>query len=143
MLLPITLLTALLFVVFPNVVIQPFTTQNATALQISLFLLRYQKPVELICAAVALLSLIPRRRSAWRITGVAVVVLCAVFSRIDIYERLFHPIGQPSFQTIGETHLDPDEHLLAVGDRAYPIREISYHHVVNGFDGAVPIAVTY
>jgi hypothetical protein len=74
------------------------------------------------------------------------VVLCAALSRFNIYEILFHPIGTPTFQPVGETKLDADEHLLAVsleGSRAYPIRTISYHHIVNDVIGGVPIAVTY
>jgi hypothetical protein len=142
---------ALLFILVPNVVIQPYTSQNPAALKISLFLLRYLKPVELICAIVAAILLIPARRSRWMIAGTAVVILCAVASRIDIYEILFHPLGKPSFQAAGETKLDGDEHLLAISlgalapgnARAYPIRNISYHHIVNDVVSGVPIAVTY
>ncbi len=125
---------------------QPYTSQNPAALKAALFLFRYTKSVELVCAVVAALLLVPARRSKWMLTGAAVVFLCAVASRIDIYEMLFHPIGKPSFQPASGTKLDGDEHLLAVnleGSRAYPIRTISYHHVVNDVIGGVPIAVTY
>jgi hypothetical protein len=137
---------ALIFVLVPAVVMQPYTSQNPAALKAALFLFRYTKPVELICAVIAALVLVPARRSKWMLAGVAVVFVCALASRIDVYETLFHPLGKPSFQPASETKLDGDEHLLAVdlaGSRAYPIRNISYHHVVNDVAGDVPIAVTY
>ena len=134
---------ALLFIVFPNVVIQPYTTQAPWALDFSLFLLRYQKSVELICAGAAVLWLILGARSKGAIASAILVFLSAVGSRIDIYEKLFHPLGKPDFRTISETKLDGDEHLLAVSNRAYPIRTLTYHHIVNDVVDNVPIAVTY
>jgi hypothetical protein len=136
---------ALLFVAFPNVVIQPYTAQNPLALKISLAMLQYQGVVELVCCIIAAV-IVFRKRSRWTIAAAATVFLCAIASRIDIYERLFHPLGKPSFQSIAEAKLDGDEHLLAVNlgaSRAYPIRTIAYHHIVNDVIGGVPIAVTY
>jgi hypothetical protein len=140
---------ALLFLVFPNVVIQPYTAQNSTALAISLFMLRYQHAVEAACCLIAAGSLFLSRSvpiSRWNLAAVSFVFVFAMLSRIDVYERMFHPLGMPAFQTVAETKLDGDEHLLAVnlgGARAYPIRTLSYHHIVNDYMGGVPIAVTY
>jgi hypothetical protein len=48
---------------------------------------------------------------------------------------------------VSEAKLDGDEQVIAVkiGDaaRAYPIRSMSYHHVVNDTLGGVPLAATY
>ncbi len=60
---------------------------------------------------------------------------------------MFHPIGEPSFQAAAQTKLDGAEKLIAVNlggvARAYPIRSVSYHHVVNDVVGGVPIVATY
>jgi hypothetical protein len=60
---------------------------------------------------------------------------------------MFHPVDRPEFVDAAATKLASGEKVLAVrigGDaRAYPIRSISYHHVVNDRLGGVPIAATY
>jgi hypothetical protein len=149
----ISLAAALFLLIFPNYIIRPDRPQDPGALQAALLVLRYQHLAELICAAIALAALVsylrikplgrPRKLT---IAAAATVFVCAAASRVDIYELLFHPIGSPSFQPAGETKLDADEHLLAVsveGSRAYPIRTVAYHHIVNDVVGGVPIAVTY
>jgi hypothetical protein len=144
---------ALFFLIFPNYIIRPDRPQDAGALQTALLVLRYQHVAELLCAAVALIALVFYLRAkpvGWQrkltIAAAATVVVCAALSRINIYELLFHPIGTPSFQAVRDTKLDGDEHLLAVslkGSRAYPIRTLAYHHIVNDVVDNVPIAVTY
>jgi len=142
---------AFVFVAFPNVVIQPYTRQNPAALAISLFMLRHLRVIELICAAIAAATVAIAfakhvRLGRWTLGIAAGIALCAAASRIDIYEILFHPYGKPSFEPERDAKLDGDEHLLAVNlaePRAYPIRTISYHHVINDVIGGVPIAVTY
>ncbi len=60
---------------------------------------------------------------------------------------MFHPDTHPAFATIQESKIDPDDAVLAVklagSARAYPIREMGYHHVINDWVGGVPIAATY
>jgi hypothetical protein len=141
---------ALFFLGYPNYVIRPTRPQGAQELLTALFVLRYQHLAELVCAVVALGALIlylrskPNRGS--RITAIAataIVFVCAAVSRVNIYEFMFHPAGAPSFQPVGEAKLDGNEKVLAVNARAYPIRTIAYHHIVNDVSGGVPIAVTY
>jgi len=149
----LSLAAALFLLIFPNYIIRPDKPQDAVALQAALLVLRYQHLAEWLCAACALVALVvflrakpssrPRRIA---IAAAATTVVFAAVSQINIYELLFHPIGQPAFQAAGETKLDGDEHLLAVnlnGSRAYPIRTLTYHHIVNDFIDNVPIAVTY
>lgn len=63
------------------------------------------------------------------------VCVLAVLARVNVYELMFHAIGRPSFAAISQVKLDPDEKVNAVRvggqARPYPIRSISYHHVVN------------
>jgi hypothetical protein len=60
---------------------------------------------------------------------------------------MFHPMGRPNFVAATDTKLDGAEMVMAVhiaGEaRAYPIRIVSYHHIVNDVVGGVPIVATY
>jgi Protein of unknown function (DUF3179) len=143
---------ALFFLVYPNFVIRPERPQGARELQAALLVLRYQHLAELLCAALALLALTfylrakPVSGRKGMIACAAVVVLCAGLSRVNIYELLFRPAGVPSFQPVNDAQLDGADHLLTVNRaaaRAYPIRTLAYHHIVNDVVGGVPIAVTY
>ena len=150
----ISLACAVFLVADPNDVIRPKRPQGARELQAALFVLRFQQLAELLCVAIAFVALVSYLRSnpgrGSRITAVAgtvMVLLCAAFSRVNIFEVMFHPAGAPSFQPVRETRLDGAEKVLAVGTgvtaRAYPVRSVSYHHIVNDVAGGVPIAVTY
>ena len=150
-----SLAIALFFLAYPNYVIRPKRPQGARELQAALFVLRFEDVAGLVCAVVALIGLVwylqskpGRGARIGAFAAVVVVFVCAALSRVNIYELMFHPVGAPSFQPARETKLDGDEKVLAVGftrnkPRAYPIRSISYHHVVNDVVDAVPIAVTY
>lgn len=81
------------------------------------------------------------------LAAVALVCLFAGLSRINVYEIMFHPMRRPSFAAAGDTKLDGAEMVMAVNlggeARAYPIRIVSYHHIVNDVVGGVPIVATY
>jgi hypothetical protein len=68
-------------------------------------------------------------------------------TRLNVYELMFHPVGAPQFTSIADAHLDKDDMLIAVRvngvSRAYPIREMGYHHIVNDTVGGQPIVATY
>ena len=70
----------------------------------------------------------------------------AALSRINIYELMFHPDERPAF--------DHRSHQARQGRksnrredrrraRAYPIRIISYHHVINDVLDKTAIVATY
>ena len=75
------------------------------------------------------------------------VTFSAVMARLNYFEWMFHPVDSAQFETASASKLDKSEMILAVrfGDdaRAYPIREMAYHHVLNDVVGGVPVAVTY
>jgi hypothetical protein len=146
--LPASIVIAVFFLAYPNYVIRPERSQGTRELQAALFVLRHQHVVELLCAAVALGALIAHRK--FRIGGIAsaaVVLLSCALSFVNIYELLFHPAGPPAFQSGKEATLDADAKVLAVTSgresRAYPVRTVAYHHIVNDVLGGMPIAVTY
>jgi hypothetical protein len=87
----------------------------------------------------------------WRrvLVVVAAVAVCGftALSRINIYELMFHPADQLAFVSAEQVKLDAGEMVVAVNlggtARAYPIRSISYHHIVNDVVAGRPITATY
>jgi hypothetical protein len=75
------------------------------------------------------------------------VVFAAVMSHLNYFEWMFHPVDRAQFEPESSSKLDAKEMILAVryssDARAYPIREMAYHHILNDVVGGVPIAVTY
>ena len=75
------------------------------------------------------------------------VAFSAVMSRLNYFEWMFHPVDSARFESASASKLDKSEMILAVrygsDARAYPIREMAYHHVLNDVVGGVPVAVTY
>jgi hypothetical protein len=89
-------------------------------------------------------------RTGARVTlvGLLLVALAgAVLTHVNIFEKMFHPYDSPAFGSADTVKVDPDDKVLAVAigsqARAYPIRTMGYHHIVNDTVGGVPIAVTY
>ena len=139
---------------YPVYVIRPFRHQGQVELQVALWVLRYRMVPELLMSLVAMAALWmswPARKSKVArvagVTGTLAVVACALLSRVNVYEQMFHPLATPAFESAGQTRLDGSEKVLSVRlgeeSRAYPIRSISYHHIVNDFVAGVPIAATY
>ena len=66
---------------------------------------------------------------------------------MNVFEIMFHRVDRPSFAAASESKLDADEKVLAIKiggrSRAYPVRGISYHHVVNDTLDSRAIAATY
>lgn len=149
-----TFAISLFFLAYPLYVIRPFRHQGPRELALALQLLRLRPGVEMVCAVTALLAAFLYWRAEPKLLrkiGVAfVVVLVCVFtflSRVNVYEIMFHPMGRPNFASIADTKLDGGEMVMAVNlagiARAYPIRIVSYHHIVNDVLAGVPIVATY
>ncbi|HVV45372.1 MAG TPA: DUF3179 domain-containing (seleno)protein [Bryobacteraceae bacterium] len=66
----------------------------------------------------------------------------------NIYERImFHPLATPQFAAADQVAMDSNDMEIAVQvkdeRRAYPIREMAYHRLVNDVLAGEPIAATY
>jgi hypothetical protein len=76
-----------------------------------------------------------------------VAVVAAGLTQVNIFEIMFHPYPTPEFVGAASAKVDSDDKVLSVTlhgeSRAYPIRTMGYHHMVNDTVGDVPIAVTY
>ena len=121
-------------------VIRPFRHQGANELAAALTVLRVRPIAMALCVAAPLLAAALYRRAKWAsVTGIAILCGLAALSHVNIYERMFHPIGQPAFENAAETKLASDEKVIAVSvageARAYPVRSMSYHHMVNDRGG--------
>jgi hypothetical protein len=147
-------LTAAAALMYPAYVIRPFRHQAPRELMIALAVLRYRPLVMILCSISSAAALVwywsrenrTSRRVASMVSVIAVAAV-AVLSRVNIYEIMFRPFDRPSFSTADQVKLDADEKVIAVTvgqeARAYPIRIISYHHVINDEVSGVPIVATY
>ena len=70
-----------------------------------------------------------------------------IMARLNYFEWMFHPVESVQFDAASGSKLGDGEMILALrfgsDARAYPIREMAYHHIVNDVVGGVPVAVTY
>jgi uncharacterized protein DUF3179 len=137
----------------PAFIIRPFRPQSPAALTLAIGM-RQQAPLWSLVAAGAALLLVFflwGRVSTWKrillVLGLCLASAAAVMARVDYFEWMFHPVAAPGFELAENIKLDPAQMVMAVsfgGDsRAYPIRAMAYHHVVNDTVGGVPVVVTY
>jgi hypothetical protein len=148
------LAASLVFAGYPMYVIRPFRAQGARELAAALVVARLRPMVTVISALAALAALAGywraqpgRRQRILAAVGAGVVCVLAVLARINVYEIMFHPIDHASFSAAAKSKLDGDEKVISVlvdGEaRAYPIRDLAYHHILNDVVGKTAIVATY
>jgi hypothetical protein len=148
-------LCALLFSLYPIYVIRPFRAQEPAPLQRALWVIQHDRWILLVSVVLlATGAFLAWRRSGWvsklflLTPAVGIALLATTVSWINPYEQLmFHGLGQPHYVSIQQAGIDPKDMVIAVKSggesRAYPIREMAYHHVVNDRLHELPIVVTY
>jgi hypothetical protein len=147
-------LVALAMFAYPMYVIRPFRAQGATELAVALAVKQAAVWVTVGCAIAALICLwaLFQRPSRWATRVVAIVFTALACGsiwlvRFNVYEKMFHPIGAPQVEPAAIAKVDPDDMVIAVklngSARAYPIREMGYHHIANDWVGGEPIVATY
>jgi hypothetical protein len=149
------LAVSLVLVAYPIYVIRPFRAQGARELMVALAVSRLRPVLTVISALAAVAAAIAYWRAqpqAWRrrlaAAGAALVCVLAALARVNVYEDLmFHAVEHPEFAAVTDTKLDPNDKLIVVkigtAARAYPIREMGYHHVVNDVVGGTALVATY
>ena len=148
------LAVSLFCVAYPIYVIRPFRHQGARELAVALVVARFRAVITVISAMAAIAALIGywrRRPPIWKrvlqAAGAVLVIVLAFLARVNVYELMFHPVVHPTFTAAQGVKLDGAEKVIAVriggAARAYPIRGMSYHHVLNDVVGGVAIAATY
>jgi hypothetical protein len=143
--------TALFLV--PAFVIRPFSYQAPNALMWAMKLRTYAPGWTLVlCAGSLLLGVVlwkpaARGMKALLAVGMMLALFSTVMSRIDYFEWMFHPLPSPGFESAERVKIDPKQMVMAVrfgnDARAYPIRAMAYHHVVNDVVSGTPVVVTY
>jgi hypothetical protein len=150
----VCLLLAFILLTYPFYVIRPFRHQGARELLLALSVLRFRLALDVVLLASAIVLLVwswrTRPRILARIAAVVCTLLvagCGVLSRINVYELMFNPLDRFSFSSASQVKLDKNEEVIAVkvgaAARAYPIRIVSYHHIVNDVLAGEPIVATY
>ncbi len=148
------LIASCLLLAYPIYVIRPFRHQGSTELSIALQIMRLRPAVVILLALVAVLVAVLAWTRVSRLLARAAVVLLAAatviasaLSFVNVYELMFHPVRRPTFKDVSGTRLADGEQVIAIKQartaRAYPIRVISYHHIVNDVLGGLPIVATY
>ena len=140
------LVVALALIAIPAFIIQPFRSQSATDLQLALWLRHWGPWVASLCAMLAIA--LAWRSCQWQSISFAILpIAAAALSFVNIFEIMFHPVLNPAFAAAKEAGIEDDDMVLAVDlgsqARAYPIRMLAYHHIVNDRVGGVPIVATY
>ena len=140
--------------VVPMALLRPFSPQTPRGVQVA-FWLRHVAPWVTIVAAVAGLVLAARlwRGARWwtRVVLPGAVLLLAAgawAARQNVFEEMFSPLAEIRFAPAAQADwLAPGEPVIAVAlggeARAYPVRQLAYHHVANDVVGGVPIVATY
>ena len=137
----------------PAFIIRPFRHQTPSALALAIEL-KQRAPwgtlaAAFVCLLLALILWGAANKSRKILLAVAIVLVtfAAVMSRVNYFEWMFHPVGTPQFESATASKVDKGEMILAIrygsDARAYPIREMAYHHVLNDVVSGVPVAVTY
>lgn len=137
----------------PALIIRPFRYQSPKALGLALVLREYAPFFTVVAACVTVglaiwqWSRVRRWQKLALVAGALLASGSAAMARVNYFEWMFHPVAQPGFQAANLSKLDSGEMILAVtihqDVRAYPIREVAYHHIVNDVVGGVPVTVTY
>lgn len=105
-------------------------------------------PALSIAAAAALALRLWRggSRGAWAL--LAVTALCAVLSRMNLLERMFAPARDAIVMAAG-SYRDIRDTDMVIGvtlggsSRAYPVRYLAYHHMLNDRLGPTALLPTY
>ena len=97
----------------------------------------------LVCAAMIFRL---RRRSLWVV--LVLILVCAALSRVNYLEWMFAPAGDAQLASIGQFRdIRDDDMVIGVTlggeSRAYPVRYLAYHHMLNDRLGATALLPTY
>jgi hypothetical protein len=148
-------LVALAIVAVPVFLIRPFAPQTPGSLALAFRLRRWSPLVTLGLIAVAGYCTWRLWRGSARLgprIAAALLLLptlgLAWLSRQNQFEWMFAPLPDARFvRAAAAGFVAPDDMVLAValnGEAvAYPVRQLSYHHLVEDAVGKVPIVATY
>jgi len=138
----------------PMYVIRPFRVQGARELAVALVVRQWGPALALLAGALSLVAALGLWLNAarWRTRVSAVgltlfTLLFSALSQVNIYELMFHPVGELRLLAAAGAPVEKDDMVISVTEHgeshAYPIRTMGYHHIANDWVGGVPVAATY
>jgi hypothetical protein len=147
---------AVTVVLVPTLTIHPFRPQTTRGVELSYVLKRAAPVVTAIALASALASALMLwggARRWWR-RGVIVVVVAVTglvtwFARQNHFEWMFNALPNAEYVGVPEARefLVDAEVVMGIDVngtyRAYPVRQLAYHHLVNDVVGGTPLVATY
>ena len=151
----IVLLTILCLASFliPAFIIRPFRYQSSRALSLAIAMkgiapsLATAGFVTLLIVALMVGATVSNKARAGLLIAVLLSAASAIMTRLNYFEWMFRPIEKAGFVSAAGAHLANEEMVMAVKfgqeARAYPIRQMAYHHVLNDTVAGLPIVVTY
>jgi hypothetical protein len=145
---------AFTFALYPIYVIRPFREQEPLPLQRALWVTLHDRPILIgVFLLLTICAVMLWRYAGWvaklvLAPSVAIASIAAGVAWVNPYEQLmFHGVGEPRYVSIQQAGIDPADMVIGVTlggeSRAYPIREMGYHHIVNDRLHQLPIVVTY
>jgi hypothetical protein len=151
----LTTLASLVWVGTPVYIIRPFVPQTTRGMALSYSMRSASGLVTIVALLVglALCVLVWRRLGTWWGRGLAAVAVlllavCAWGARQNHFEWMFAPIQAPEYVDADlADHVLDDELVLGLAHggeaRAYPVRALAYHHLVNDAIAGEPVVATY
>jgi len=153
--LPIVVLTIVgvcLFLI-PALIIRPFQHQSPAALSLAISI-KWIAPLLTLATLGGVFALGTRlwRGSSWPgraglVLAILLSAAAAVMVRLNYFEWMFRPIPAAGFLAATDAGLGDAEMVMTVRfgpeARAYPIKQMAYHHILNDTVGGEPIVVTY
>ena len=146
LLIVLAILTVVLIIAPPIIALPPIN--QTPAMLAAAHLAQTLAPVvSLLLAAIA--AIVLWRRRTWS-TGVlfAVALICVTLSRVNLLERVFAPARGAQLDAIGDFHDIRDTDMVigvVIGgeSRAYPVRYLAYHHMLNDQLSSTALLPTY
>jgi hypothetical protein len=139
----------------PIYVIRPFRAQGATELAVALAVSRWKPYLTILCLLLGAWTAARLWRGA-RVPGrlgvtLSVLLLAgmALLAQVNVFELMFQPMRDARFVPAAEAVYEPETMVMAVRlgpkqeARAYPIRILAYHHLLNDVVAGEPIVSTY
>ncbi len=147
--------TALVWVIVPVFLIRPFSPQTPAGLELAYTLRSSGTAATATAFALGLglavllwRGIASRTRRGFGVAALLLLSATAWFATQNHFEWMFQPLEKPRFAGVAESdHVGEDELVLGVAiggeARAYPVRALAYHHLVDDVVGGGPITVTY
>jgi hypothetical protein len=151
----VTALVALVIVLAPVWIIQPFKPQSARGLEVSYAMRRWSPLVTVVAVAFSSFLVVRLWRGSrrWWKKALLVIVLVPLlastwFARQNHFEWMFNPLANAAYaKTTDAGFVDDAGIVMAVESNgeavAYPVRLMAYHHLVQDVVGGTPIVATY